>query len=980
MTRHILNLLLILILPGLIQAQRLLFQHLGTDKGLIQSDVNNITQDKQGNIWIGTNAGISVYDGKKFTNYDDLRQLGSLRTNKILCDKKGVVWIANDNSILKFDGSFKRIFRTEQPNLKRIFQLEVDRENNKYFIYNREIFKIDCDTDSITKWSVNIPSRSPILVLSIDHHNSFWLCTANAEVFRMIDGRVTRMRVPAFLEPFHGTSPLTFLTIRHTAQDLVSFTTTKGVFLLQEDSLVHVGWKYCSIPPRSRTNVAINTSQNSVWVGSDSGVFKIDEKGAIKQFTKINGFTNNNVNVVFEDAERNLWFGTYGNGLFQLSTEAVSLYDQVDQIDLSNIESIVKTDQGHVILGSYSQGIVSFKNNHFIKNPWSSRPVFFRYVTGIAAKGENTFIGTFGQGMFEYDHQASTIRRSRLNVPEHFVNAVLPYKRGFLVFAGGRYLYSFDNNYKLITKKDFTNLSSLFAITDSTFIFVQNGKIDIYDPGLNLLKKNLFTEITSRISCLEFYDKYIIAGTIGEGLFLYDHHYRFLKKLPSRSNIIYSMRAATNHLFVGSNVGLSKVPLAGFPNVQSIEDKLIFTGECKEEGILAYNNDTIMVTSSKGLFVINTTTEDLNFTRPVISLKNIQFKNNEDRRASDYTETIVHSPGEVTLNIPYDKNELQVSLKGVSQSSPEQLQFKFILENYETKWNTTDNGDLIRYTNLPAGNYVFKARLYSKGNSSSILTIPFTIDKPIQAKWWFQALVFSLFVVFAILLLKIFNTLNQRYIQTKWINKSTNELQSKRSMIRQLIKTTKTDLQLFKDVLIPTQNQTSTQTERYLDFYFKTTLSSLDLLWEKDFIALGPLNHTLKTFAEASFNTVVEVSHDSNVDNVLVESHKAEKIIRLFSLFIFYSIETNQARQFALTSKIRLGNQLFLKIYSNETVPHTQKNTIHRHLETMIKEMNRNNFSVEFIQSQNLGHMVIVNLNLDSTNVIDQALQRAEES
>src|SRR5215204_7424771 len=80
-------------------AQKLLFRHLGTEQGLIQSNVTHITQDKKGNIWIGTNAGISVYDGKKFINYDNLQQLPNLMINNIVCDQKGIIWIATDNGI-----------------------------------------------------------------------------------------------------------------------------------------------------------------------------------------------------------------------------------------------------------------------------------------------------------------------------------------------------------------------------------------------------------------------------------------------------------------------------------------------------------------------------------------------------------------------------------------------------------------------------------------------------------------------------------------------------------------------------------------------------------------------------------------------------------------------------------------------------------------------------------------------------------------
>jgi ligand-binding sensor domain-containing protein len=44
-------------------------QHFTTKEGLANDTVNSIYEDKAGNIWFGTNGGISRYDGKYFRNF-----------------------------------------------------------------------------------------------------------------------------------------------------------------------------------------------------------------------------------------------------------------------------------------------------------------------------------------------------------------------------------------------------------------------------------------------------------------------------------------------------------------------------------------------------------------------------------------------------------------------------------------------------------------------------------------------------------------------------------------------------------------------------------------------------------------------------------------------------------------------------------------------------------------------------------------------
>ena len=78
-----------------------------TAEGLVNNYVQTITDDKDGKIWFGTQGGISVFDGSKFTNYT---KANGLNSDNILCltvDKEGVVWIGTDEGVNSFsNGTF----------------------------------------------------------------------------------------------------------------------------------------------------------------------------------------------------------------------------------------------------------------------------------------------------------------------------------------------------------------------------------------------------------------------------------------------------------------------------------------------------------------------------------------------------------------------------------------------------------------------------------------------------------------------------------------------------------------------------------------------------------------------------------------------------------------------------------------------------------------------------------------------------------
>lgn len=97
------------LLPLFFIAQTTSFVSLGTEQGLVQSQVQSLTQDDQGNLWIGTIAGITKYNGTSFDNYTKkmvLQRIGLLLLIKI---KKEIYGLATGLEIF-LDGIKKRIY------------------------------------------------------------------------------------------------------------------------------------------------------------------------------------------------------------------------------------------------------------------------------------------------------------------------------------------------------------------------------------------------------------------------------------------------------------------------------------------------------------------------------------------------------------------------------------------------------------------------------------------------------------------------------------------------------------------------------------------------------------------------------------------------------------------------------------------------------------------------------------------------------
>lgn len=97
------------------QPDRIYFDHITTDEGLSQNDVNCILQDRKGFIWFGTNDGLNRYDGYEFTIFKpESRDPNAINSNLVFSlaeDSKGRIWVGTVGSGLNcYDPNSQKFF------------------------------------------------------------------------------------------------------------------------------------------------------------------------------------------------------------------------------------------------------------------------------------------------------------------------------------------------------------------------------------------------------------------------------------------------------------------------------------------------------------------------------------------------------------------------------------------------------------------------------------------------------------------------------------------------------------------------------------------------------------------------------------------------------------------------------------------------------------------------------------------------------
>uniref|UniRef100_UPI00286E0D08 sensor histidine kinase n=1 Tax=Flavobacterium sp. TaxID=239 RepID=UPI00286E0D08 len=102
-----------------------IFTQFTTDQGLASNSVLSVYEDKQGILWIGTNGGLSKYDGKTFQNFTKADGLSSNQLRQTFEDTSGNLWIATlGGGVNKLDKNVNKV--SQQPSIVGLRQLYIN--------------------------------------------------------------------------------------------------------------------------------------------------------------------------------------------------------------------------------------------------------------------------------------------------------------------------------------------------------------------------------------------------------------------------------------------------------------------------------------------------------------------------------------------------------------------------------------------------------------------------------------------------------------------------------------------------------------------------------------------------------------------------------------------------------------------------------------------------------------------------------------
>ena len=323
-----------------------------TADGLAGNQVNCLLEDRQGILWIGTErGGLSRYDRSEtgrevFTTFTTADGLAGNQVNCLLEDRQGILWIGTEQGGLsRYDGRGFATYHTQEglgsrPGGHPITALLEDREGRIWAVSDTwpgkvgSVFCAEGKGFTRVAWEDSSKVGSVVTLLE-DREGHLWASTRNGWVGRYDSGRLTGTSsawgvVRVLLEDREG-----YLWAGTQYGRLSRYDGEVLTHFTTEDGLVSDG-----------VNSLLEDRQGNLWFGSGMGVSRYDGKG-FTTFTVEDGLETDRVYCLLEDQQGNLWFGS-GMGVSRYDGKRFTTFTAEDGLETDRVHCLLEDQQGNL--------------------------------------------------------------------------------------------------------------------------------------------------------------------------------------------------------------------------------------------------------------------------------------------------------------------------------------------------------------------------------------------------------------------------------------------------------------------------------------------------------------------------------------------------------------------------------------------------------------------------------------------------------
>ncbi len=794
--------------------------------------IRTITGTPEGNIWIGSTAGLDYYDRDKdnFTLHShDSKNSGSLSADDVMSiaiDSCSNLWLATttgglnyyvvkENRFIHFNNNSKDSLSLVSDRLMKVYldkqqRLWIgswegvmdlfDQKNNRFIHFHLK------DQKS------NSPNTDQIRDIIQDRRGIIWIATAGSGLFRMHEKTRNNYTIKNYIHdpanPLSISNDHVSQIIENNSGGLWIGTENGGLNYLDTNETEFYHYYYNELDKESLSHNSVwslyQDKSGNLWVGTFTSGLNLNKatRSGFRTYKNIPGdvksLSSNTVSCFFEDRQGNIWIGTDGGGLnkFNKNDESFERFNTKN----SNLSSdavlcVYEDSRNNLWVGTWEGGLNLFnrKNGTFTKFTRENSGLGCNNIISIVEDRHGIlWVGTFwgDGGISRFDEKNKrfiTYKTENSQLPHNTIYSIINGLNNDLYIGTADGLCIFNpakNSFKTYRMEDNNpnsignnTIVSLLLASDSILWVGTAGGIDKFNIASGVIRRYNMKDglANNQVSGIEEDRNGNLWIATGNGLSMLDHATGVFRTYDVTDGLQGNSFFRCSH-FKSSN------------------------GELYFGGTKGFN-----VFDPKDL-------KELKI-KPPVYLTGFRVFNQPVNLNSKYSplKKQISEADEVRLH--YNQSVITFEFAAIYYASPEKIKYEYKLEGFDKNWNPVRDERSATYTNLNPGKYTFKVRVpcnngicNEQGTSIRVVIIP-----PFWMRWWFRillvlALAVILMVIYAFRVRSIKST--NRMLE-RMVDERTRELKQK----NEIMKRQSNELNETNTLLEERQQQIEEQTE-----------------------------------------------------------------------------------------------------------------------------------------------------------------------
>jgi signal transduction histidine kinase/ligand-binding sensor domain-containing protein len=277
---------------------------LNARSGLSDNFIESMLVDSEGNLWVGTGAGLnrvrrsnlSIYGQSEGLDYGPVQGLAETAPGMVWAAQSGAglfCWQSRSFAFLASSGSSQ--------GFQGVNALMASRDGSCWAAGEGGLWHLTNSNGTAGEAEPLALAGLNVISLAEDHRGGIWAGTHEGEVWRRLDGAWTVQRN---LAQSHAVTAL----LQDAEDALWIGSEGGGLFRWKGGAATHLGVGQGLLSDLIRTLYA--DSQGTLWIGTAGGGLSRWHDGATASFTTHEGLPDNTISQILEDDGGRLWLGS----------------------------------------------------------------------------------------------------------------------------------------------------------------------------------------------------------------------------------------------------------------------------------------------------------------------------------------------------------------------------------------------------------------------------------------------------------------------------------------------------------------------------------------------------------------------------------------------------------------------------------------------------------------------------------------------